>query len=129
MDFYDINLYDNSNPENNIITNELHLFFQEVELAIKLKPFEVFGQKDSINLNRYLFNRYVSITQIKNDILNYVGKNCAHAKMFKHNVSVETIKSPDNKDMIYIKFSVFANNQFDVEEEFFQKFILGKSTI
>ena len=36
--------------ENNLITNPLHLFFQEIEIAIKIGPGQSWGVKNNIDL-------------------------------------------------------------------------------
>lgn len=110
---------------NNIISDPLELFFQEIELGIKTAPNEIWGIKDSINLNRYLFNKYVTITQIKNEIKSFIGKNCQHSVNFQYNISVEIIKNSDSKDLIYIVVKVQAPDLDGDDTEFLQKFLLG----
>jgi hypothetical protein len=127
MDYIDLNLHEDSDINSNIISNQLHLFFQEIELAIQIRPNEIFGVKESINLSRYLFNRYVSITQIRNEIINFINKHCQHATLFKFTASVETIKGSLKNDMLYIVVKVFDVDQFGEEREFFQKFLLGSA--
>lgn len=128
IEYIDLNLHEDNDINENIISNELHLFFQEIELAIKIRPNEIFGVKESINLSRYLFNRYVSITQIRNEIITFLNKHCQHATLFKFTVTVETIKGQRNNDMIYIVVKVFDTDQYNQEVEFFQKFLLGATT-
>jgi hypothetical protein len=65
-----------TNINDSILTEELELFFQEIEIALQTGPNEIWGIGEAINLNRYLFNRYVTITQIKNEISTYVSNNC-----------------------------------------------------
>jgi hypothetical protein len=114
--------FDPANIENNIITDELHLFFQEIELALKILPEELWGIKDSLNIYRYVFNRYVTITQIKNEILSYINKHCIHARKFQYNLSVETINN-NGKDLLYIALTV--NDINDTEKTYLQKFLIG----
>ena len=120
--YIDLNLHEGEISDN-IIDSPLHLFIQEVELAIQTGPNEIWGIKDSINLNRYLFNKYVTITQIRNEILTFIGKHCQHASMFQYNLSVQTIKTETNKDLIYIEFKVDMGENSD---DFIQKFLLGQ---
>lgn len=123
MDYIDLSLH-GTNINDSIIDEPLELFFQEIELAMQIGPNEIWGIKDAINLKRYLFNQYITITQIKNEISNYVTKHCQHAADFGYNISVETIKN-SNKDLIYIVFNVLANDQNGVGQTFLQKFLLG----
>lgn len=127
IEYIDLNLHEGE-PHENIIVNPLHLFFQEIELAIQIAPGEIWGVKDGINLSRYLFNRYVTITQIRNEIKNYINKNCQHSSAFSYNITVETIKSSQSSDLIYITVTVnTVNTDSNVygDTEFIQKFLLG----
>ncbi len=121
-----IDLYLHSNKiENSILTEKLELFFQEIELAVQTGPNEIWGISESINLSRYLFNQYITITQIKNELSNYISKNCQHATDFTYNISVETLKGEDSKDLIYILFNVDAKDQNGNNQEYQQKFLIG----
>lgn len=122
----DINLYENTEDINgNIINNELHLFLQEVELAIQIGPNEIWGVGTSINISRYVFNKYVTIAQIKNEMRSFISKNCYHAKSFSWNLDVEIIKNPNGVDLLYIKFTVTTDGLGD---DYIQKFLVGAST-
>ena len=108
----------------NILTNPLELFFQEIELAIKIAPNEIWGIVDAINISRYVFNKYVTITQIKNEITTYINRNCQHSSDYNFDVSVETIEA-GYKDLVYIVVKVLAQNEKNEIQEFLQKFLLG----
>ncbi len=109
----------------NILWHPLELFLQEIELAMQIAPNEIWGIKDSVNLSRYVFNKYVTITQIRNEITNYVSKNCQHASYFQYTISVEMLKNSNGTDLIYIVFSVDALNQDNMNQTYIQKFLLG----
>ncbi len=114
-----------SSINDNIISHPLELFIQEIELGMQTGPEEIWGLKDSVNLSRYLFNQYVTITQIRNEITSYVSKNCQHASEFQYIISVETLKNSSNKDLIYIVFNIKAEDQDGIEQTYVQKFLLG----
>jgi len=122
--FIDLNLHGDS-KENNILIDSLELFFQEIELSVKLAPNDIWGIYEAINLQRYVFNKFVSITQIKNEINTYIKRNCQHANDFNYNVTAETIKGDNGKDLIYIVVSVLAQDHNGVDQNFLQKFLLG----
>lgn len=124
IDYLDFFLY-GTNQENSILTEPLELFFQEIELAIKLMPNSVWGIKDSINLNRYLFNRYVTLTQVRNEITSYIAKNCQHASLFPYTITTDMIKSVDNKELIYIVVTVDSIDINGIQQSYSQKFLLG----
>lgn len=125
IEYIDLNLSNSDFPEDNVLTQPLELFFQEIEIAVQTGLGQIWGVKDSINLHRYLFNRYVTITQIRNEISNFIGKNCQHANVFPYVVSVDMIKGIDKKELIYITVKVNSQNQFGEAEDFLQKFLIG----
>lgn len=121
----DLNLYytgDSDDYGNGIITSPLHLFFQEIELAIKCGPNEIWGCKYSIELSSYLFNQYITISQIKNELVTFISQNCEQAKNFQWDISVDNLKI-DNKEMIHIICNIYDSES---EKQFVQKFLLGE---
>jgi len=121
-----IDLYLHGSTKDDLILSEdLELFFQEIELAVQTAPNEIWGISESINLNRYLFNQYITITQIKNEISNYVSKNCQHASYFNYSISIENLENLNNKDLIYIVFNVDAKDQNGNNQQYRQKFLIG----
>lgn len=117
-------VYDENNPENNIIDQDLILFLQEIELAVKLGPNDIWGINESINLNRYLFNRFVTVTQIRNEMITYIQKHCQHSQNFQFTLSVEMLNI-ENKDLVYITMKIIAPDQNNEDKEFIKKFLLG----
>jgi len=128
FEYIDIYIHEgkSDDPDDNIISDELSLFFQEVEMAISIAPNEIWGVKDGINLSRYLFNKYVTVTQIKNEITEFITKNCQHAGLFQYKISTETLKDGNNNDMIYIVMNVVAIDPTTGNpENYRQKFLIG----
>lgn len=121
IDYIDINLHGDS-IESNILTNPIELFFQEIEVSIKTGVNEIWGIKDSIKLSKFLFNKYVSLAQIKNEIKSYLNNNCQHSNDFQYTVNASIINS-NNKDLIYIV--VELTDVYEIGDSFKQKFLLG----
>lgn len=122
-EYIDLNLHAGE-PEqilDNLITNPLQLFFQEIELAVKINLDEIWGINSSINLKKYLFNRYITINQIKEEITTFISRNCQHASEFVHSCDVEFLKI-DNKDLVYILVKVYDTEN---NSEFINKFLVG----
>lgn len=117
-DFLDINIFGDSND---LITDPLELFFQEIALGVKIGPGEIWGIYESIDLSKYLFNQYITINQIKNEVQNFIGNNCAHAGMFQY-VTDAKLLTIDGKELIYIVVKVYSEDG----SEFLQKFMLGQ---
>jgi hypothetical protein len=123
IDYIDLYLH-GTDISNNILTEPLELFYQEIELALQIAPNEVWGISESINLSRYVFNKFVTITQIKNELSNYVVKNCQHASYFPYNFSVEMVNA-NGKDLIYIICNIIALDPNGHEQTYQQKFLVG----
>lgn len=122
-EYIDLNLHAGE-PEqilDNLITNPLQLFFQEIELAVKINLGEIWGINTFINLKKYLFNRYITINQIKEEITTFISRNCQHASEFIHTCDVEFLKI-DNKDLVYILVKVYDTEN---NSEFINKFLVG----
>ena len=120
----DINLYfDPDNPENNVITNPLHLFIQEIELGLKTAPNELWGFKYNLDITKYVFNQYITLKQIEEEISSFIAKFCEHSYMFSYSVMAELVEINDTL-ILYIKASI-TNINSPEGEQITQKFILG----
>lgn len=116
----DINLYyDENNPENNVIENPLHLFFQEIELAIKTAPQQQFGFRYSIDLQKYVFNKYLSLNNIADEISLFISQNCESASLFQYEITAEVLELEGNS-FLYILAKVYQGDDYLT-----QKFVLA----
>lgn len=121
-DFVDLNLYEDDVP---VITDPLHLFLQEIELGMKIAPNQIWGIKNGVNLQKYIFNKYITMNQVKNEITSFIESNCPHASMFIYTVGVQVI-NVENRELIYITVTVNVEDETTKEiKEFLQKFVLG----
>ena len=91
-DFLDINL-NGTEREDTVLTNPLELFMQEIELAVKLAPNEIWGVSEAVNIARYVYSKFVSTTQVRNEITSFITRHCQHASSFNFVVTVEPILS------------------------------------
>lgn len=124
MSFIDLNLYfDEENIENNIIEEPVHLFIQELELAMKIAPGELWGFRYSMDLTRYVFNQYITISKIQEEISSFIEKFCEHSTQFPFNVEVEIVEV-DGEEMLYIVMEI-ENLTSSEKEIITQKFLLG----
>jgi lipid II:glycine glycyltransferase (peptidoglycan interpeptide bridge formation enzyme) len=120
----DINLYfDPINPENNVITNPVHLFFQEIELAIKTAPNELWGFRYSLDITKYVYNQYITLNQVEEEISSFIVKFCDHSSLFPFTVIAEFVNI-EGTNILYIKATITNINSSD-NEQLTQKFILG----
>lgn len=121
-EYIDINLYEDSVP---LITDPLHLFLQEIELGMKILPGQIWGITDSINLKKYIFNRYITMNQVKNEITSFISSNCTHSAMFNYTVDLQVI-NVEQKELIYIIVTIYVEDELTKEiKQFMQKFVLG----
>ena len=106
-DFLDLNLHEDSiqNISNNILFDNLRLFLQEVEIAIKLAPGDIWGIVDNINVSRYVFNKYITLNQVTNEIKNYIEKNCSQASRFSWTVKADFL-FVDGKNLLHINMNI-----------------------
>lgn len=115
---------DTNSREMNIIDNTLELFLQEIEIAVKIAPGEIWGIYESININRYVFNQYVTLSQVKNELVSYIQRNCHHASKYPWVIDAQFLNI-DGKSILYIIVQITRVNDVGISENFFQKFLLG----
>lgn len=116
----DINLYyDDKNPDNNIIENPLHLFTQEIELALKVAPNELAGFRYNMDLEKYVFNQYLSLKDIQEEIASFISNYCSQAKNFQYEITAELMEL-DNEKFLYILAKVKQGSEYIT-----QKFLLA----
>lgn len=120
----DLNLYlDVNNIENNIITNPIHQFIQEIELAIKTSSSELWGFRYSIDINEYAFNQYITLERISKEISEFISSFCENSNQFPYEVNVDVVEI-DGEKMLYIKVTV-SNTDSVPPETYTSKFIFG----
>lgn len=120
----DINLYfDPNNPENNIISNPTHIFLQEIELAIKTAPGELWGFRYNLDITKYVFNQYITLNQVEEEISTFIMRFCSSASLFPFTVIAELLNI-EGKNILYIKATI-TNIESSDNEQITQKFILG----
>lgn len=122
-DYVDLNLYDSD--ETPVVTNPLHLFLQELELCIKTQIGSIWGINEGINLHKYVYNRFITLNQIRNDLVSAIQHQCIHSSEFNYDISVDVI-DVDGKQLIYIQVNINYDNPITGEiETYLQKFVLG----
>lgn len=124
--YIDLSLHQhsNENKNNNILESSLELFMQELEIAVKMMPADVWGIKNFLDINKYVFSQYVTLSQVINDITDYVIYNCQHASYHQWHVNAEFVEV-ENKDFLHIMFSIQDINESGISEEFKVKFLFG----
>jgi hypothetical protein len=120
QEYIDINL-SGTGIDDNIIVNDLQLFFQEVQMAVTVGVNELWGVRDSVDLAKYLFNQYMTINAIQNELNQFISAYCSQAAVFPWSLDVQILKV-DTKELIYIEMSITPNG---ADKSFLQKFLLG----
>ncbi len=129
-DYIDLTLDDTddnvANKYANVIDNKLALFLQEIEIMMKLAPKSIWGVATYLDVRRYVFNKFITTSQIKVAVTSYVNKECASSKYFNWNVTCETVNTGGNiGDLIYIQFIIEAGGDQGETHEIVQKFLIG----
>ncbi len=104
-DYLDLSLHDDSilSKNDNILSTDVELFFQEIELAIKMEPTDVYAHYNTFSLQNYVFSRQISETDIIAEITEHIKNNCYHSYLFTWNVNVII----EQKIMV-IEFNVYG---------------------
>lgn len=105
-----------------ILDDPFELFMQEIELAFTIYVSEIWNITGDMNLKRYIFSRYVSVSDIRNEIKSFIDSNSQFSMNFQYNIGVEIIPS-DRGDMIYITFDVKSDEK---TYQTVKKFLIGK---
>lgn len=100
----DLNLH-YTNHNDSVLTSRIELYIQEIELAIKMLPNDLWGVKYSLDTNRYIFNQYITLNQIKNEISNFIAENCYHTIYFQTDYAIK-ITNVEGKDLIYLLLEI-----------------------
>jgi hypothetical protein len=132
----DLNLHNWDTPINDvsgtsdrlhsIIDDDVVQFFQEVELAIKMSKNDVYGTKNYLDLNRYVFSRAIPTLQIRNDIMSYICKECPTSGNVQWELDVKFLSemnnliTTSNGNGIYINLMVSANGN-----QYVQDYLIG----
>lgn len=109
-----LNSTEDTNQENTVIDNSLQLFLQEVELAVKMEPGDVWGIYDAIDVSKYVFNQYITVYQVKSEMETYIVNNCEHSALFDWEVNPELIEIESMSiPALHINFKVHLSNRND----------------
>lgn len=120
FDYVDLNLaFDDESI--NVITNKLELFLQEIYLALMIAPMEIWGIKDSIDLNQYLFSKYITESFIGKELQSYISKHCAHSSEFTYDVIAEIAPDNHGNDMVLISMTIYNADGSKI----LKRFVLG----
>lgn len=84
-EYLDLNLH-GTEKDDNILSSEVELFFQEIELAIKMEPTAVYGHYGTFSLQNYVFTQFANETDIISTVTEHIKNNCYHSYLFNWNV-------------------------------------------
>ena len=105
----DINLdFDGTN--NPLITDDFSLFLQEVELAIKIIEGTIWNKPLGLDINTYVFNKFISAFAMRTEVKSFIEKECERASMFNWDVNVQVKKEAD-AEYILISMSIYKTEE------------------
>lgn len=92
--------------EKPLLTNNLELFLQEIYLAVRIAPGEIWGVFEAIDLNQYVFNRYITTNFINSEITKFISNNCSQSDNFNYQIDSEIKLDDYNNELIMINCTV-----------------------
>lgn len=117
-DYLDLNLHEDTilTKDDNILSSEIELFFQEIEIAIKMETTDVYGHYNTFCLQDYVFKQFVTESDIYRALSEHIKNNCYHAYLFDWNIEVYL-----QNQILIIKFYV---NGAKPSEKFMKTFLI-----
>jgi hypothetical protein len=106
----DINLTGNS-IEKNFFENSLEMFLQEVTMCLNLKMTDFWGHIDFLNLQKYVFRKNVSPSEVNKYIHDYILSNTSLSMSYDWSVETHFFSNERENDVLYIRFSVKSNGE------------------
>lgn len=92
------------------ITNELDLFFQEIDLLFNTEKMEVFGNNElGSSIEDLLWKTTFSSEAIKNELNAQIKKYCYMAESFNYNIDVKLVKG-NIRDIAEITINVITKD-------------------
>lgn len=88
-----------------LITDDFLIFQQEIELAIKIIQGEIWNRAEGLDIQNYVFNKYVSVYRMKQEIKRFINNECSSSHLFAWDIDVKLIIH-DNSDMLLIEVSI-----------------------
>ncbi len=85
-----------------MIEHPIDLFFQEVELAVKIIEREIWNIPEGLDIEKYVFNKYVSFNQIETEVKNFIEEYCEHASEYIWDCKVSIM----NNEYLIINFTI-----------------------
>lgn len=101
----DINLI-SLEKETNILENKIELFFQEIAVLLDKGITDFYGVPYIVNLEKYIFSKYVTTSEVKYELVQYVKENCPSNYLCEWSVDVDYVKGKLDNDILYIRFNV-----------------------
>ena len=127
LDFVDLYLHgDTPLTKNfNVLYNPIEMFMQEIEIAIKMAPGEVWGIFSAIDITQYVFSQYITAAQVKQEVSSYIIENCVSASKYPWDIEVVMIENKDSNKLLHIIVTVNVVDSKGASEEFKSTFVLG----
>lgn len=102
----DINLnFGTDGDDTLLLMNDFDLFMQEVELAIKVIEGTIWNRPNGLDINSYVFNKYISTYAMRTEIVSFIARECEHANSFQWDVKVQILRQND-EELILITMTV-----------------------
>lgn len=111
FDVIDLNIaFEEELYDKNVLTNHLELFLQEIYIALMTAPNEIWGVNDSLNLNKYTFNKYITPQFINDEITEFIIKHCSQSSNFIWRVNSSIEVDSNEREFIFIEMIINTEN-------------------
>lgn len=97
-----------------VLIRPVDLFFQEVELAIKIFEYSIWNRPKGLDIRKYVFNKYVSVYMMETEIKNFITQECDNASNFDWDLSVYILNVEETKassEVIVIEMKIDFNGE------------------
>ena len=122
-EYLDLNLHESTilSKDDNVLTSDIELFLQEVELAIKMEPTDVYGHYNTFCLQNYVFSQFVTEGDVIQAITEHIKNNCFHSYLFNWNVDAKFESTSQRNSILVIKFYISGSKP---SEKFMKTFLV-----
>lgn len=105
QEYIDISLHNEGMILDASTESALELYLQEIEIGIKTKTNEIWGERNYVDIEQYLFSQNIWLGLIERELTEYITQNCSQASRFPTSISAK-IEYVDNQKVLLIECEI-----------------------
>lgn len=105
QEYIDISLHNEGMILDAATESALELYLQEIEIGIKTKTNEIWGERNYVDIEQYLFSQNIWLGLIERELTEYITQNCSQASRFPTSISAK-IEHADNQKILLIECEI-----------------------